>query len=254
MKISEQQLRKIIRSQILKEFKIARVKRFSWQTCRNVDLPSSIFKSEGAIEAVNRAEKAAAIAAQVYGVPGMVCDIFSSLIGDNKNRKYNRDTPRSGKTYKPGALDWAIYSEAIKDYMGRKATYVKEIIEKKDKDETEKSTAATTDMQEYNNMIGSLRAHAATIAKDTKPLDYLEEVNQILGIEEKYGKDQVKAIIKEAARAKNNDASPQISRNIAQEAQKFAKTIAANNLSNTDVAQSYSSISSYLAYCSLVGI
>ena len=250
MKITEAQIRDIIRQQLIKEFRVARVKRFNWTTCKNVDLPDHLIKTKAGRDTVRRVEKAAATAAQVYGVPGMFCDIFSSLMGDNPNRKYNRDEEKDDRDR--SVEDFAIYAAAVSDYADKKSIYVTEILDHKDDAgsdaDTKKERAAAADLAAYKQIKSSIVTQTRTITSETEPLDFLNEMNGIIGIGSKYGKSEVKKLISQAKKKKDPNGPRKICQAIASDSAMFVDTIASQNLQRTEISDKYSSIPSYNLY------
>ena len=250
MKITEAQIRNIIRRQLIKEFRVARVKRFTWTTCKNVDLPDSLIKSKTGRETIKRVEKAAAFAARVYGVPGMFCDIFSSLMGDNPNRRYNRDEEKDDRDR--SIEDFAIYAVAVSDYADRKSTYISEILDHKGDNDVDKEKAAFDDLTSYNQIKSSIATQSVSIKSDTNPLDFLKDMNNIIGIDNDYGKSEVKKLIRQAGKKKDPDGPRKICQAIAADAEIFVITIANQNLQRAEISSSYANINSYKDFLSQV--
>lgn len=179
MKITEEQLRRLIRKKILiKEYQAGRTTKFTWNTCRNIDLPDHLFKTAEGRSAVKSAEKQAAFIAQVYGMPGFVCDIFSSLIGDNPNKKFNRDNKKK-KREEGRSISTGIFAESFDNLSNKKAFFINEIASNSEKDETKKSQAVSADKTEFNSKLTKL--NGLTVAGDD-PIKIVKKAIEILGI------------------------------------------------------------------------
>ena len=77
----------MIREQLLKEYMdhSHKFKMMTWKAC-NLDLPDGFITKKGA-GSINKAEKAASLIAQAYGIPGEFCDIFNAAFGDNPGKE-----------------------------------------------------------------------------------------------------------------------------------------------------------------------
>ena len=181
MLLTESKLRQLIKREILKEYAPGRQESFTWQTCNKIDLPDHLFKTPEGRNAVKSAEKHAAFVAQVYGVPGFVCDIFSSLIGDNPNRTLNSDS-RSKNKQQVVSINSAIYAESLKEIKNSniKSKFIVQTISNiAETDNTILKAALKTDMNDFESKIQQINSEAIT---GNSPARLLKKVNEILDI------------------------------------------------------------------------
>jgi hypothetical protein len=245
MLLTELKLRQIIRKKILKEYSPGRQESFTWQKCEKIDLPDHLFKTPEGRNTVKSAEKHAAFVAQVYGVPGFVCDIFSSLIGDNPNRELNSDR-RSKNKQQTINISTVIYSETLNEIKNKniKSKFIVQTIANINKTEIEVLKAALiTDMTTFNNNILEIN-NAAAVAGN--PIDLLKEVNQILDIPPGNSRRIVKKMI-EQEELDNNI----INSMIANQSIAVLKHVTLNNLIADNVSEKYTVFTEYTNFKAL---
>lgn len=244
MKMSEVQLRQIIRKSLIKEYRGGSQNKFTWQTCEKIDLPDHLFKTEEGRNAVKSAEKVAAIAAQAYGMPGFVCDIFSSLIGDNPNRSLNRDLKSNRKKQKKLSLTTGIYKKTFDKIEDDQSLFISRTAQNINGTDDEKKTAIAADTNEHERLINQI--NAATSETETEPLDALENVNNILAIPPGDSKSVVKAMVRRSEIDNNK-----IIRMIRIQSITLLKTMTLKNLSNDAIRRIYSNVDGYDEFVSL---
>ena len=239
MKITEAQLRRLIRKKILiKEYQAGRTSRFTWSTCRNIDLPDHLFKTAEGRSAVKSAEKQAAFIAQVYGMPGFVCDIFSSLIGDNPDKKFNRDNKKKKKEEQ--SISTGIFALSFEKLSKQKAFFINEIADKSEQNENIKRQAISTDKTEFDSKIAKISSLAIS---GSNPVSVVRDAIDILGIES--FKENAIDIVKKMKREDSID-NNSINSMIASQAKELLIKITINNLVN--IKDKYSGIPEFVSF------
>lgn len=240
MKLNEKKIRKIIRKKIaLNEYQAGRQEIFQWQTCERIDLPDKFVNSEGGQRTIKSAEKAAALAARVYGVPGFFCDILSELLGDNPNRKLNRDLSRRREEQQSRSLETGIYAKAFAEHNVT-AQYITEMtqnISSTDSDVLKNSV--DKDYDDFKRIKASIIA--ATRIAGVNPNTTIKEVNEELGLDD--DKESVKIVKKlEAEGQVDNN---QINAMIKDQAINFLCAVTLKNLKTTTISSVYRSVPGY---------
>lgn len=152
-KLTERQLRRLVRLSILQEFRVVRQRRFDPTVCDRVDLPNSMFKTSGGRAAIRKAEQTAALAAQLYGVPGVFCNVISAIFGDNKDftpNDPNRSSSRDRQRTSSGVSQ--IFVGEKSDALKNKTKFVKVMIDKRKDSDSNKENAVEQARNKYDTM------------------------------------------------------------------------------------------------------
>ena len=238
MKLSESHLRLMIKRQLIKEYSAASQSNFSWQTCNRIDLPDQLIKSKSGKSAIKGAEKAAALAAQVYGVPGFVCDIFSTLMGDDPNRTLNRDLEDEKSYKKSKSVKTGLYAKYYKHSIDERSKYISEIVGRKNESEALKKAAVTADKEALDENIVAISARTSIVGSD--PDETVKDVNEILNINDSNSTKLVKNLSKQEELDNN-----MIVNLIKDQAITFYRTVTLRNLLNNDIKENYKDIDVY---------
>ena len=237
MKLTEQQIKLLIREAVIKEYRLARAPDYTIATCDRIDLPDKIFgTSETSKSTVRRAEKAAALGAQLYGVPGLFCNLVSAIVGDNSGFEINRRNPENPNP-STRLVENSIYKGEQKHYLKHRAKFVGTIATNKNRAQDVKLGAAKTDHDSYLTMVSSIKQETGPTTG--KPLDVVKAVNNVLIIQNKGSVKKVKELTKAG-----QDANV-IKGLIRDEALEFLRSIAFNNLSSSSIKSNYAEINSY---------
>ena len=238
MKLSESHVRLMIRRQLIKEYLAAGQNNFSWKTCNRIDLPDHLIKSASGKSAIKGAEKAAALAAQVYGVPGFVCDIFSTLMGDDPNRTLNRDLESKAKPKKSKSIKTGLYAKYFERSINEKAKYIEEITDNNAAADDIKKAAVGAVKQKLDENIALISARNSIAGSN--PVEVIDHVNVILLISDNNSVNLVKKLSQQEEIDDNT-----INNLIADQAIAFYRAVALRNLLNSDISESYKDISEY---------
>jgi len=183
VKLTEDQVRKIIREHVLQEFKVFNQSLANISTCERIDLPDSMFASRGGRAAIKKAEKTAAFAAQLYGVPGMFCNFISAVMGDNSGFEPNRpdNTSSSGSGRNPRFVQNVVYTGEAEWASKRKALFIATMVSYQNGNDRNKKNAVDKDLREYKALINKVKnARSQGTAVKT-----VKEINSVLGLPNK---------------------------------------------------------------------
>ena len=130
-KLSEDQIRLLIREALIREFQQARTgQSFRWQVCDKIDIPDGFIENQTGKDYVKKAEKTAAFAAQIYGVPGFMCNIFNSLFGDNPEQSYKKEVSNAKSQSTTKTLAFDLYTDEFEHLKSNSSKFGKKVASK----------------------------------------------------------------------------------------------------------------------------
>ncbi len=223
--ISEAKIRLLVRQALLKEMVQGRISKFSWKTCDNVDIPDGFLGSK---EAVKKIEKSAATAAQFYGVPGFVCDIFNATFGDNPEADRRDVIDRGTRTKSRKSLAFDLYSAEWEHLQTRGTKFIENM---QNNIGSPDAASIELDKNAYEDMRGQIRNDTEL---QSDPLKVAKKINEILNISDKGTISQVKKLIKEDGVDSNT-----IINKLVSQAESLLKTITYSNLKGTAIVNAY---------------
>lgn len=236
LKITEAQLKKIVKSALLKEMKQARIGKFNWATCDVVDMPDGFISNEAGREAVKKAEKLAAVTAQMYGVPGFVCNLFNATFGDNpeKSRRDVIDKAKQKTSGKSKTLAFDLYTDEFEYLKSRSSQFVSTM------SNNISSPSAQSIIIDRNEYEDAQRQIQNSTALTSDPMRAVEEINRILNIGDKGTKSKVRKLKKE----QSIDDSEIVSQAVGS-ALLMHKSITSTNLRSSSMRSAYSTFPDY---------
>ena len=155
MKISEKQLRSLIRRQILNEYRSAAsdYTAMRWKTC-NLDFPDKFIRKQGS-RSVRQAEKLASTAAKLYGIPGEFCNLFNAIFGDNPEEFEDIKKKSPGREQ---ILASMYFTTLNADLVEARTAFIKKIHTEQDNDADTKIAAIRSDARDYDGIITKVEA------------------------------------------------------------------------------------------------
>jgi len=235
--LSEKKLRKIIRESLISELKLGIVRNFEWTDCTEVDLPSGYLGPTGD-QALKSIEDASALAAQAYGVPGIACDIFNSIFGDNPE-----EATRKAKKVVTEIedLNSSIFESEFDDLKSNPSKFVETMSSQTDSPEESHVTIDLADLEDTVRKI----EEASEFSQD--PGSLIIEVIEIIEINDK---GSVKSV-------RNLDKNQSITKEalvtlIRDQSIKMCKAIAHRNLRQDPIMTLYKPYPEYQAFINYV--
>ena len=230
MKLSEKKIRKIIRSSLISEMRLGIIGNFEWSDCTEIDLPSGYLGATGD-EALKTVEKASALAAQVYGVPGIACDIFNSIFGDNPDKSVKKAEKVIAEVED---LETSIYSSEFEDLKSNPSKFVETM-------STESSSPeelhVSIDIEELQDKIKKIEQESE-FAQD--PIGLVNKVNDIMAVVDRGSTKTVRNLNKNQSIDNNT-----LVLLIKDQSIKMCKAIAHRNLGQEPIKSSYGSFAEY---------
>ena len=233
MKVTELELRRRIRMELLKEYRSAAsdYQPFTFASCK-IDLPKRFIKGE---ENEKLAEKTATFAAKLYGIPGEFCNLWNAAFGDNPKRA-TRDAINEGKKRKKQFA--AGFFPTLKTRVDELQTaFIKEIWDNKDNDDDSKEAAIKKCKSGYD----SLQAEFDTVRLSDDPTEaggkFIDLVVESTGIKSGGLLSEMKNHVKLYRDNKFNDAA--IVQAMFNEIQDVTQTITRRNLLDPTVKDKY---------------
>lgn len=192
-KISEDRIRKIVRRAILKEIAQGHISGFRWQTCKKLDVPDGYIENEAARETIRQAEKMAAATAQIYGVPGFVCNIFNSIFGDNPEKGRRDAVDKAQKAQGTKSLAFDLYAD---EFEHLKSNATKFIPTMHNNISSPESNHISIDENDYRDTQRQIRDSTALVSD---PIAAVKQINSILKISDRGTLSKVKKLQREQA-------------------------------------------------------
>ncbi len=238
MKITKSKIRKIIRESLLTEIQKTshqlRIKNF--KDCK-LQLPDGFITTKGSGE-IDKISRSASAGAQIYGVPGEVCDVANDILNDNPlGTSSSRD--KNKKLAKK--VDAAFFPNLTSKLLRNKTAFV--------------SNISLAETQNYSN-----NDKIAAIQKDSRILQgVLSEIDKEKLASPKEAKDEIIDIIDAAIPGvitsshrsdaskkikvyrKNKYSDEQISSAMVNEAKKIIMAVAKSNANNEEIRSFYAS-------------
>ena len=238
MKITESQIRMIIRESLLKEYRGAYsdFRKKTWQQC-NLDLPDSYIRAQGKAS-VKRAEKLASLAARVYGIPGEFCNLFNSILGDNpENASRSSGRRNRGPQTQVRTLTPAYFITFNSDLSTRPSAFISQIVAQQNKPDADRITAIESDNAAYDTLRAEIasKKNLAPMAAGDQILDLLASASGV-SISRNISKDIRN---KSAERATANVSDTAITDEIIEEALDMIRRIASKNSNETNLKRIY---------------
>lgn len=229
-KLTESQIRKIVREHVLQEFKVFNQSLANLSTCERIDLPDRMFASAGGRATVKKIEQTAAFAAQLYGVPGMFCNFVSAVMGDNSGFEPNRpddiSSSGSGRAGRQRFIQNVVYSGESQWATTRGALFITNMTSQHSADDATKKRAVDADFKRYKELVAKVNS----AKRKAKAVDVVREINSVLGLPNKGSVSKARELV----RAQNGNQGVVKDRAVSEALELLRSTTNANLLAMSD--------------------